>query len=166
MKSHIIAILICILAINLYLLPKKDEVSNEPLIHPKPINVEIKGEVTYPGIYTFYKPITLNEVINYAGGLLEDADEINLNLNETFYDKQTIIINNKTSNNDEFKIIYNLNEISFEELKLIDNITENRAANIIIYRTQNGRFNSVEELLNVKNIGPVTYENIKDNFKV
>ena len=61
---------------------------------------------------------------------------------------------------------YNLNEVNYNTLITIPGITETRAINILTYREQNNKFNSVEELLNVKGIGEVTYDKIKDYFYI
>lgn len=165
MKNKIIAFLIILLVINIILLPNKKDLVNEPVEYQNKFSVSINGEIIFPGNYYFYTPTKLIDVINYAGGLTKDADTTNINLDEIISSNKVIIIN-KVKENTEQKNKYNLNTISFEELLKIPNITENRAANIIIYRNQNGLFKSVEELKLVKYIGESTYEKIKEYFTV
>ena len=55
----------------------------------------------------------------------------------------------------------NINKAGVEELKTIRGIGEVLAQRIIDYRNENGRFESVEELDEVKGIGKKTLENIR-----
>ncbi|MGA2655143.1 MAG: ComEA family DNA-binding protein [Gammaproteobacteria bacterium] len=50
----------------------------------------------------------------------------------------------------------NINTASVEELQQIKGIGEKRAEAIVAYREQNGRFDTVEDLLEVKGIGDAT----------
>ncbi|MFS6938975.1 ComEA family DNA-binding protein [Neisseria animaloris] len=47
----------------------------------------------------------------------------------------------------------NINTATAEELKALPGIGPSKAAAIVEYRTQNGKFKSVDELKNVKGIG-------------
>ncbi len=53
----------------------------------------------------------------------------------------------------ESAIIVNINSADIDELTLIKGIGEAKASAIIDYRTENGLFESVEELVNVSGIG-------------
>ena len=132
-----------------------------------PIVIELEGAVAYPGIYTFYQPIYLEELLKSAGNYTKDADQSKIN----FFDlltksKKVVIPSLETNENSNIVTLVDLNKASFNELIKVPNITETRAANIIIYRVEQGRFNDIEELKNVKGIGDVTYEKIYKFFKV
>ena len=60
----------------------------------------------------------------------------------------------------------NINTASLEELIKLNGLGETKAKSIIEYRTNNGLFNTVEDLLNVKGIGQKIFEGIKDFVEV
>lgn len=167
MKNYIIAILSITFLLNLYFIPKKE---NNIVYDNKPesFKIHLEGEVHFPGVYEFYQPISLNEVINFSGGFTKNANTSNINLNEIISENTFINIDKTLELEEEINPFekLNLNKASFQELINIPHITETRAANIIIYREQNGAFSSVEELINVKNIGEATLEKVKEYFKV
>jgi len=62
--------------------------------------------------------------------------------------------------------LININTASASELDTLPGIGETYAARIIEYREANGGFKSTEEIKNVKGIGDVTYEKLKDKITV
>jgi len=56
----------------------------------------------------------------------------------------------------------NINKAGMDELVALPYIGEVKARAIIEYREEHGPFNSIEDLLNVKGIGPKTLEKIRD----
>lgn len=62
--------------------------------------------------------------------------------------------------------IVNINTAGIEELCTLPGIGEVKAQAIIDYRNQNGKFNAVDDILNVKGIGPKTLEKIRSRIKV
>ena len=57
--------------------------------------------------------------------------------------------------------LLNINTASAEELQILPNIGVQMAQRIVDYRTQHGRFDSVDALQNVKGIGAKTLEKLK-----
>ena len=55
-----------------------------------------------------------------------------------------------------------INTASLEQLCVLPGIGESTAQKIIDYRETNGLFRSIDELTNVKGIGPVKLEKIRD----
>lgn len=60
----------------------------------------------------------------------------------------------------------NINTASYEELQKITWVGEVIAQRIIDYRVQNGPFQTIEEIKNVKGIGDATFEKMKDEITV
>ena len=57
--------------------------------------------------------------------------------------------------------LLNINTASVEELQTLPNIGERMAERIVDYRTQHGKFDSVDALQNVKGIGVKTLEKLR-----
>jgi len=62
--------------------------------------------------------------------------------------------------------VININTASTEELSTLTGIGERTAQAIVAYRTANGPFVAVEDLMNVKGVGEKKYEAIKDRITV
>ena len=62
--------------------------------------------------------------------------------------------------------LININTASFEELKTLKGIGDKKAQAIIDYRTENGKFDTVEEITKVTGIGESIFSDIKDSITV
>lgn len=58
-------------------------------------NVDIKGAVNNPGVYEVNNNLTVNDVINIAGGLTKNADTSVINLAKKITDEMVIIVYTK-----------------------------------------------------------------------
>ncbi len=67
---------------------KEIEQKEEKVIY----QVDIKGEVASPGIYSLEESSRIIDVINMAGGLTENANTTVINLSKKIYDEMVIII--------------------------------------------------------------------------
>lgn len=75
---------------------------------------------------------------------------------------------NKTSGSsiDAQSNIVNINTATQTELETLPGIGPSLALRIIEYRKENGKFNNIEEIKNVKGIGEAKYDDIKKHIKV
>jgi competence protein ComEA len=147
------------------------------------IVVHVAGEVKKPGIVRLEEGSRLEDAINKAGGLTDNADISNINLAYIIEDGIKIKIpsiyeteiadsyiiegieEGKEINKDKNNKI-NINTATKEELETLDGIGASLALRIIEYREKNGKFKNMEDIKNVTGIGDSKYDAIKDNIKV
>ena len=142
------------------------------------ITVDVKGAVKAPGIYDLPVGSRVNDAVQKAGGLTEQADSKSLNLAQKVSDEALVYVPTKgeeaasqqtgsgvaSSTSKEKKV--NLNKASLEELKQVKGLGGKRAQDIIDHRETNGKFKSVDELKKVSGIGAKTIEKLKDYVTV
>jgi competence protein ComEA len=56
----------------------------------------------------------------------------------------------------------NLNTATEDQLDTLPRVGPAMAAKILAWRTQNGRFTSIDDLMNVSGIGQKTFDGLKD----
>ena len=130
------------------------------LAQPTTMEVEIKGEVKKPGIYTVKWNASVKDLLNAAGGQTEQADLSAVSLVRTCNPNDVIVIPEKQK--EEFKKI-SINTASLEQLVTLPGIGPSMAERIIEYRNEH-IFQTIEDLMNVKGIGPKSFEKIKDRI--
>lgn len=126
----------------------------------KPIlmQVEIKGAVKNPGVYTLKFQDTISSLINASGGLLENGDDSSLSYTQVLKDKDVIVIPEKK---EQPKI--SINSATQEELQTLSGIGPSIASRIIEYR-KNNTFQTLEQIKEVKGIGDGLFNKIKDDI--
>lgn len=142
-----------------YKYDKKDESENESDFDEGEIEVHIDGRVKNPGVYKIKKETRLKDLIDEAGGLLDDAKTSNLNLARKLKDEEKITIKSYLDKDEEDSKI-NINTASKDMLTSIPGVGSKMADKIIKYR-QEHPFNSIEDLLNITGIGKKKFEEIK-----
>ncbi|MFQ6729087.1 helix-hairpin-helix domain-containing protein [Streptococcus pneumoniae] len=156
----------------------ENEVKKEEPVEQDLITVDVKGAVKAPGIYDLPVGSRVNDAVQKAGGLTEQADSKSLNLAQKVSDEALVYVPTKgeeaasqqtasgtaSSTSKEKKI--NLNKASLEELKQVKGLGGKRAQDIIDHRESNGKFKSVDELKKVSGIGAKTIEKLKDYVTV
>lgn len=145
-------------------------------IEPMKVIVDVKGAVARPGVYEVDEGSRVIDVIEKAGGILENADVNQINFAETLKDEMVVYVpkigeemnqsqsvsSSGASHNDKIRINY----ATSEELQKLTGIGPSKAEAIISYREENGPFQVEEDLLNVSGIGQKTFEKIKDEITV
>ena len=139
--------------------------------------IHITGSVKNPGIVKLKYGSRIEDAIEAAGGLTENADITNVNLAYVLDDGVKIRIPSITDekNGDE-QILeegsgestkeVNINKATETELQSLPGIGASLASRIIEYRNQNGKFSKIEDIKNVNGIGDSKYDNIKDFITV
>ena len=151
----------------------KDEKTEDK--HDEKIFVDVKGAGKHPGVFETTKDKRVKDLIEEAGGLLDDADTSTLNLSQKVKDQMVIYVlkhgekpkqisdgSTSSSNGD----VININTANKEQLMKISGVGKTKAEAIISYREKNGDFKKKEDITKVKGIGKATFEKIKDKIEV
>ncbi|MBR6504448.1 MAG: helix-hairpin-helix domain-containing protein [Clostridia bacterium] len=158
---------------------EETEESEEIILH-------IIGAVKNPGIVKIKEGSRIVAVIEAAGGIAEDADISKINLAYVVEDGQKIFIPSITDeiteeteyvtsesgdniivdDNEGENVMVNINKATQTELETLPGIGPAMALRIIEHREENGNFENIEEIKNVKGIGDAKFENIKNNICV
>lgn len=120
------------------------------------IKVIIEGNVNYPDEY-YVPPYTrIKELIEIAGGVNEQGDTSLLYLDKVLDAGEIVFV--KSKNIDSKKI--NINNASIEVLKKELKLTTTQANNLVMYRSINGKFKNIYDLLKVDGIKVATINEI------
>ena len=143
--------------------------------HDEKIFVDVKGAVKHPGVFETTKDKRVKDLIEEAGGLLDDADTATLNLSQKVKDQMVIYVlkhgekpkqisdgGSSSSNTD----MININTANKEQLMKISGVGKTKAEAIISYREKNGDFKKKEDITKVRGIGKATFDKIKDKIEV
>ncbi|SHZ77707.1 ComE operon protein 1 [Mycobacteroides abscessus subsp. abscessus] len=155
---------------------KEDKNQKEEVVEQDLITVDVKGAVKSPGIYDLPVGSRINDAVQKAGGLTDNADSKSINLAQRISDEALVYVPTKeevtsqeahsnASNIKENKKV-NLNKASLEELKQVKGLGAKRAQDIIDHRESNGNFKSVDDLKKVSGIGAKTIEKLKEYVTV
>jgi competence protein ComEA len=155
------------------LVPVPDEQQEKMLI-------DVKGAVASPGVYEAHLGERVIDMINKAGGLLEKADEKNINFAMKVVDEMVLYIPvvgeqleemtgsvaelSQSGSMNEGKV--NLNKATAAELETLSGIGPAKANAIIEYREVQGPFKTIEDLMEISGFGEKTFEKLKENITV
>lgn len=167
------------------------ENSNETVEENNTIVVHITGEVNYPGVVVLKEGARVVDAIEAGGGETDEADLSSLNLAYMLSDGEKVYVPNKGETNQEDQereyitsakddseqsgneakstsknSKVNINTAKQEELTQITGIGESTAKKIIEYRTQNGKFKSIEDIKNIPGIGDSKFNAMKEEITV
>jgi len=147
------------------------------------VTVHAAGQVAAPGVYSVPAGSRVADLVTAAGGLLPDADVDRLNLAARLVDGTRVYIPRKgepppaeATAGDQSSAgggvgpggsggpaagPVDLNTATAAQLDTLPGVGPATANAILTYRTRNGRFKSVTELLEVPGIGPAKLEAIR-----
>jgi len=157
-------------------LMNEEQTKEEGEVKSGPIYIDLKGAVLKPGVYMVEENSRVQDVIQLAGGFLENADQTKINLAARVEDEMVVYVPkmgeegaidsggpSATQINDG-KV--NINNATSEQLQGLPGIGPAKAEKILSYRETNGPFKTVEDLVNVSGIGEKSFEQLKDMVKV
>jgi competence protein ComEA len=178
-------------------LPPVQMVSSTGPAPPKPdepVVVSVIGLVNKPGLVTLKPGARIADALTAAGGALDGADLVGLNMARRVTDGEQIIVGiasapgqpvamgSSTSSQTDASApsatpatagktptpggVVDLNTATVEQLDALPGIGPVTAAAIIAWRDANGRFTSVDQLGDVDGIGPARLEKLRDLVRV
>lgn len=171
----------------------KEETNTETSV--KEIVVDVKGSVKKPGVYKIKENSRVTDAIDAAGGLSKNANTRFINLSKLLSDGDVVVIYSNEEIKDakkEDKIVVetpciceevkndacykeettntngkiNINTATINELMTLTGIGESKAKLIIEYRTQNGNFKDIKDIMKVKGISETLFSKFKENITI
>ncbi|MFP5327714.1 MAG: helix-hairpin-helix domain-containing protein [Acidimicrobiia bacterium] len=147
---------------------------------PTELYVHAAGALARPGLYRVEAGSRVANLLDAAGGPTPDADVDRLNLASRLDDGQRVYVprvgeaappDGEAGAADpaaagEESGPLDLNAATQAQLEELPGVGPSTAKAIIEYRKQNGRFRAVEELLEVRGIGPAKFSEIEPLVKV
>jgi competence protein ComEA len=156
-----------------------------PTVTPSPLRVYVTGAVQTADVYILPPGSIVKDAIHAAGGATSDADLQRINLAVQVHDQQQIYVpyqgestpasplhsaplpatstpSSQGAGRSSTLAVININTADAAALETLPGIGPTFAARIIDYREQNGPFSSVEDLIQVKGIGPATLDKMRD----
>lgn len=148
------------------------------------IYVDVAGAVKNPGVVKLARGARVYEAIEIAGGFAKDAAVSAVNQASVLMDGQQLYI--CTSEEQKTKQLsasegfletsgedraadagkVNINQASEEELMTLPGIGASKAADIVRYREEQGRFEQIEDIMNISGIKEAVFGKIKDKITV
>lgn len=136
--------------------------------------VHVLGEVEHPGLYVLELDARLVDAVAAAGGTTDAADLAGVNLARLLTDGEQIVVPpvgaagvpGATGSAAPGDDRVDLNAADQAALETLPRIGPALAERIIAWREQNGRFQSVDDLLAVPGIGEKLLDGIRDGVRV
>lgn len=137
--------------------------------------VDVAGKVEEPGIVVLPEGARVHEAIEAAGGTKGRVDTTSLNLARVLADGEQVLVGVEAAGPPAGAgeagagpsgAAVNLNTATAEELQSLPGVGPVTAESIVAWRTENGRFASVDDLLEVSGIGEKTLADLRDRVTV
>jgi competence protein ComEA len=148
------------------------------------IVVHVVGRVRRPGVVRLPPGARVADAVAAAGGLRAGTDPATVNLARALVDGEQVVVSaghatapdpgpnggrsepESSGGAGASDVRLDLNTASAEQLEGLDGIGPVLAERIVTYRTDNGRFTSVDDLRQVSGIGPKIFAAISDQVRV
>ncbi|MEM9036863.1 MAG: helix-hairpin-helix domain-containing protein [Actinomycetota bacterium] len=143
-----------------------------PAPPPVEVHVHAAGAVVRPGLYRLPDGARVADLLEAAGGVTDDADLDRVNLAAPVTDgaqlfvprrgEPVVAIEGATASSQASGGPIDLNLAGAAELESLPGIGPSTSAAIIAHRERDGPFATVDELLEVRGIGPAKLDAIRD----
>lgn len=126
------------------------------------IAVDIRGAVSTPGVIYLSPGARMVDVVDAAGGFSVDANTALVNQSARVVDGQMIVIPTiAPAGSVDTSGLVNINTATVDELRKLPGIGEVYATRIVVYRTNHGPYQHVDDLLLVDGITPNLLESLR-----
>ncbi len=142
--------------------PQAVEIALAPAEAGSPVEIYLGGAVDQEGIYSIGPDATLEDILQRAGIVLPADGPLRIKLSVLGPGEDASA---ETTAGDQSGRV-NVNTAAAQELESLPGIGPTKAQAIIDYRTQNGPFRIIDDLLNVPGIGARTLEDIRGRITV
>lgn len=146
--------------------PKLSSSSDDTSTVEETNSYTIEGEISKEGTYKISGTITMSDLIEAAGGITSNADELSyfdtseLTIGSSYYIGSKYDSSDVCNNTEISKV--NINSDNAETLTGITGITSTIASSIVSYRAEIGTYETIEQLMNVYGIGNATYRKVRN----
>lgn len=158
---------------------KSEEVVAEKIVPTEMVApaliIDVTGEVVSPGVYELPAGSRVIDAIKAAGGARPKAALSDLNLARIIKDGEQIYVDliykagartRSASKAVTPRGPININRATASDLDVLDGIGPVIAKRIIAFRTTNGPFTAIEDLLKVSGIGDAKFAQFKEKIRV
>ncbi|MEJ6606878.1 MAG: ComEA family DNA-binding protein [Candidatus Planktophila sp.] len=183
-KRSLLAISALVIALSVFLVIRgnSQEVPTAPIelaitAETAEVTVDVAGAVNTPGVYALPINSRVIDALKAAGNAMKGADISDINLARIIKDGEQIYIYPPSKSGGPIRIFKErakpkpagpifINRANTKELETLDGIGPVLAARIVAYRSQNGAFINLEDLLKVSGIGPATLAKFKEKIRI
>ena len=150
---------------------EESQVSDDVYVEKNSIYVYVCGQVYCPGVFALPEGSRVIDAIECAGGMTGEAASTYLNQAELLEDGQKVYVPTQEETEAEKPTSIsdgriNINTARKEELMTLSGVGESKAEAIIRYREEQGRFEQIQDIMNIEGIKEGVFDKIKDKISV
>jgi competence protein ComEA len=129
--------------------------------------VDVAGQVRHPGLVRLHPGARVDDALRAAGGVLPGTSTGTLNLAAKVQDGEQVLVGSSGPGGASGSpALLDLNTATAQDFDALPGIGPVLADRIVSWRTEHGRFGSVDQLREVSGIGESKYQSLKAKVRV